>query len=141
MVVTSNAVMHNVSKRVYDEREPFQVLLSPTLKMILGNYQKLKKLPFNYVLGKILEDTVNNEKNTAEVRKLQPAYKMIKGSRTVIRIEVETAKRIRETAVQKKGETLSSFTNAAVYYFLKNGDFETLPELKQSIDEIENIEL
>ncbi|EXV80848.1 hypothetical protein J825_4066, partial [Acinetobacter baumannii 25691_2] len=37
MVVTSNAVMHNVSKRVYDEREPFQVLLSPTLKMILGN--------------------------------------------------------------------------------------------------------
>ncbi|HFD2096148.1 TPA: hypothetical protein ACF2D0_002358, partial [Acinetobacter baumannii] len=83
MVVTSNAVMHNVSKRVYDEREPFQVLLSPTLKMILGNYQKLKKLPFNYVLGKILEDTVNNEKITAEVRKLQPAYKMIKGSRTV----------------------------------------------------------
>ncbi|WP_223239816.1 hypothetical protein [Acinetobacter baumannii] len=81
------------------------------------------------------------EKITAEVRKLQPAYKMIKGSRTVIRIEVETAKRIRETAVQKKGETLSSFTNAAVYYFLKNGDFETLPELKQSIDEIENIEL
>ncbi len=102
MVVTSNAVMHNVSKRVYDEREPFQVLLSPTLKMILGNYQKLKKLPFNYVLGKILEDTVNNEKITAEVRKLQPAYKMIKGSRTVIRIEVEIAKRIRKQQYRKR---------------------------------------
>lgn len=54
------------------------------------------------MLGKILEDTVNNEKITAEVRKLQPAYKMIKGSRTVIRIEVEIAKRIGKQQYRKR---------------------------------------
>ena len=31
-------------------------------------------------------------------------------------------------AKTKKGDLYSSFVNAAIYYFLKHGDFEKMPE-------------
>lgn len=133
MTVMERAPMKNVSNRIYEDRDALQLLLNPTYKYLLTNYSKEKCLPFNFVLSSLIENTINDEKLLSEIKKIQSEFKGIKGVSTPFRLVPETAKKFKEVAKTKKGESYSAFVNGAIYYFLKHADFEKMPELKELI--------
>lgn len=140
MTVTEKATMKNVSNRIYEDREALQLLINPTYKYLLSNYSREKRLPFNFVLSSLIENAVYDADLLSEIKRIQPEFKGVKGKNTPFRLDPEIAKRFKEVAKTQKGDLYSSFVNAAIYYFLKHGDFEKMPELKDLIKKEINVE-
>ncbi|AFI97446.1 hypothetical protein ABTC85_15740 [Acinetobacter baumannii] len=140
MTVTENATMKNVSNRIYEDREAIQLLINPTYKYLLTVYSRKKELPFNYVLSYLVGNAVNDPDLLSEIKRIQPQFKGVKGKNTPFRLDTEIAKRFKEVAKTQKGDLYSSFVNAAIYYFLKHGDFEKMPELQALINNEINTE-
>ncbi|MDN5477556.1 hypothetical protein SDC9_149462 [bioreactor metagenome] len=140
MTVTENATMKNVSNRIYEDREAIQLLINPTYKYLLTIYAKKKVLPFNYILSYLIGNAVNDPDLLSEIKRIQPQFKGVRGKNTPFRLDVEIAKRFKEVAKTNKGDLYSSFVNAAIYYFLKHGDFEKMPELQALISKEINTE-